>query len=102
MNLALKLPVSWLAPAGAHRQMKQGEGKLVLEVSIVSFGAEARWLHSRPDYVRIFEGVVLEAEQLYRGNRKYLRFDLPFERLFSSPPRATGFATVLLRSATPN
>jgi hypothetical protein len=37
--------------------MKQGEGKLVLEVSWFSpLIDEARRLHLRPDYVRIFEG----------------------------------------------
>ena len=41
------------------------------------------------------KGDVLEAEQLYRGNRKYFRFDLRLAAI-SSPPRAA-FATVLLR-----
>ena len=47
------------------------------------------------------KGGVLEAEQLYRGKRKYFGFDLRSAAI-SSPPRATTFATVLLRSATPN
>ena len=42
------------------------------------------------------KGVVLEAEQLYRGNRKYFRFDLRSAAI-SSPPRAAAFATVLLK-----
>jgi hypothetical protein len=41
------------------------------------------------------KGVVLEAEQLYRGKRKYFRFDLRSAGILS-PPRAAAFATVLL------
>jgi hypothetical protein len=77
--------------------MKQGEGKLVLEVSCFLL-----WLLKPDGSIRdlimseFSKGVVLETEQLYRGNRKYFDLNLRSAAI-SSTPRAAAFATVLLR-----
>jgi hypothetical protein len=63
---------------------------------VFSLVDEASWLHLRPDYVRIIDGVcVPEAEQYYRGKRKYFRFGLRSAAI-SSTPRAAAFATVFI------
>jgi hypothetical protein len=76
--------------------MKQGEGKLVLEVSCFLL-----WLLKPDGSIRdlimseFSKGVVLETEQLYRGNRKYFDLNLRSAAI-SSTPRAAAFATVFI------